>query len=282
MRRYLMTGVIACACVYITGCTLRPATIDTSFLYTSDNDSDTTDETDLAVSSNDTQEDETTEEAAELPIDENGEWTDYILGTDVLDQQWEAPTFGELGCSFHVENYPVIYVMSDPDTESAINTLINEYVLNDYYLRFQMEDLEISLTCSVMSATSYVSYQLEGVVRHIGDDVRYEDEREYRYYFTIDRMTGEKLSLETVYGIERAYQAICDGEYEVVRAADSVFERFTDELLADVYINDPYFTDDEEHYLDYYIQDGALYVVIWVGEDNDYYAILRLEGELNL
>lgn len=220
-------------------------------------------------------------EELEEPVDENGIWTDYILATDVLDAEWEAPTFGEHGSRFYVADYPVIFV-SDSKKEEAINAVVHQYVENDYANRFQIKDIDIDLTCSVLSETRFVSYQFEGLVRHIGDDVRYEDEREYRYYFTIDRMTGRIINLETAIGVDTVYEEISNGNYEVIRAEDSVFERFSDDLLADVYINEPLFSDDTGHELDFYIQDGFIYVVIWVGEENGSYAILRLYKESNI
>ncbi len=314
MKKYMMTGMLACVLVFAAGCTLRPSINEGigSSQGASGNDfitSDTgasSDGTDSpsqpqtiegerpvievipSTASPDESQDPTQYvyetvpiEPAELPVDSNGEWTDFILGTDVLDVEWEAPTFGEQGCRFHVDDFPVIYV-SDSDKEVEINSIINQYVINDYPLRFQMVDLDISLTCSVMSATRFVSYQLEGLVRHIGDDVRYEDEREYRYYFTVDRMTGQQINLETAFGVEAAYEEICNGNFEVVRASDSVFERFTNEMLADVYVNEPFFADDMDHKLDFYIQNGYVHVVIWVGEENGSYAILRLLRESNI
>lgn len=218
----------------------------------------------------------------EEPVDESGAWTNYLLGTGTMDEQWEAPTFGEHGSRFYVHDYPAIYVPEDEEQQTEINNILRQYVQNDYSDRFQIKDIDIELTCTVLNASRFVCYQLEGEVRHIGDDVRYEDEREYRYYFTIDRMTGQIINLETAIGVNTVYKEISSGNYEVIHAEDSVFERFSDDLLADVYVNEPLFADDTGHELDFYIQDGHVYVVIWVGEQNGSYAILRLNKESNI
>lgn len=299
MRKRWIMGMLVCVQVLFAGCTLRPSVEEPeapseSGRDVSDNDAQETKDTASSVQSGEeTQpqvvpieigtEDKPADSAHETvpieeldePVDENGVWTDYILSTDVLDAQWAAPTFGEHGSRFYVEDYPVIFV-SDSEQEEKINAVVHQYVENDYANRFQIQDIDIELTCSVLSETRFVSYQFEGYIRHIGDDVRYEDEREYRYYFTIDRMTGQIINLETVLGLDTVYNEISSGHYEVIRAEDSVFERFPDDLLADVYINEPIFADDTEHELDFYIQDGYVYVVIWVGEENGSYAVLRL------
>lgn len=306
MKKRLIMGMLASVLVLASGCSLRPSINEDQPTKpaASDNDVSDNDAKEATDDAAGTQTAETTQpqivqievpetkddhhahetvpiEELEEPVDENGVWTDYILATDVLDAEWEAPAFGEHGSRFYVEDYPVIFV-SDSKKEEEINAVVHQYVENNYSNRFQIQDIDIALTCSVLSATRFVSYQFEGQIRHIGDDVRYEDEREYRYYFTIDRMTGQVINLETAIGLDTVYEEISKGHYEVIRAEDSVFERFPDDLLADVYINEPMFPDDTAHELDFYIQDGYVYVVIWVGEENGSYAILRLYQESNI
>lgn len=319
MRKRLMLGMLAGVLALSSGCSLRPdineyQPVDSS---ASDNDTDAEETAEHTESSQEaSQEAETTQpqlvqvevemtgasegnangasgaeavhetvpiEELEEPVDENGVWQNYILGV-IGPYEFVAhePEHGDYGVKFHVENYPFISVLDDSEKHAEINEIIYEYVANDFTQRFQMKDIDIELTCVPMNDLRFVSYQLEGVVKHVGDDVRYEDEREYRYYFTIDRMTGQILNLETVLGIDTAYDQIYNGYYEVIRADDSVFENFSNELLADIYINEPLFADDTEHKLDFYIQGDYVYVVIWVGKENGSYAILRLYKASNL
>ncbi len=305
----VLVGVTACAVLLTTGCTLRPADDDYETLANAsdndDGDSEDSETSEAEATEEETSTDELTVvvdddgshivdsneseshvyEAVEIedleePTDENGEWTDYILGTDTLEIYLDDATEGYENVKIHIDNLPVIYV-EDTDIQTELNAYLYVLVQNDYLYRFQLKDLDIELTCTVLSATRFVSYQFEGMVYHTGDDARYESEREYRYYITIDRMTGTVINLETAYGVENAYEDILNGNYEVIRAEDSVFERFEDDLLADVYVNEPVFEDDLDHELDFYIdEDGHVCVVVWVGEENGSYAILRLGESL--
>lgn len=301
MRKGLMLGMLAGVMVLGAGCALQP-TIDepeTTKPVASDNDvkETSTENPETApatapeiveiehVVENTTAHDQSTHKTVEIPdleepLDEEGEWTDYLLGTDIREERMEpSDLVGTYGTEFYVNDYPLILVLDDEEKQDEFNAQLFVYVLNDYHNRFQMKDLDINLTCTVLNQTRFVSYQLEGEVKHVGDDARYEDEREYRYYINIDRMTMQRLNLETVIGWDTVEEAISTGDYEVVRAEDSVFETFSDELLADIYLNEPMFADDTEHELDFYIEDGAVHVVIWVGEENGFYAILKLNPE---
>lgn len=305
MKRKLMTLMVTGAALLTAGCALRPnkediqitspavsnnnpETAAASTEASTEEESSSVNVIDLGVSSpSQTDSEEQGEhvpetvpiEDLEEPLDEDGVWTDYILATDTKDDEWEAPLFGVNGSKFVVQNYPVIFVTGDSEKEAEINSIVDQYVVNQYSDRFQIMDIDIELTCSVLNESRFVCYQLEGTVKHIGDDVRYEDEREYRYYFTIDRMTGQIINLETAIGEDVVYEEISSGDYEIVRGDAAVFEQFSNDLLADVYFNEPLFSDDTEHELDYYIQDGHVYVVIWVGEQNGSYVILRLNKE---
>jgi hypothetical protein len=218
-------------------------------------------------------------EDLEEPVDADGNWTSYILSTDVREERMEGDNVGTYGTEFYVHDYPTILVPDDIEKQDELNTQLFIEVLNDYHNRFLLYDLDIELTCSVLHQTRFVSYQLEGTVKHVGNDSRFEDEREYRYYITIDRMTLQRLNLATVMDWSTVETAISTGDYDVVRADDSVFTTFSNELLADVYLNEPMFEDDTEHELDFYLEDGAVNVVIWVGEQHGFYAILRLHPE---
>lgn len=301
MKKGLMMGMLAGVMVLGAGCALQPAieTPTTTNPVVSDNDIEKSStealETDpttapeiveieqmVESTSNDEQAVHETVEIPELeePLDEEGEWTSYMLGTDIREERMEpSELVGTYGTEFYVNDYPLILIPDDEEKQDEFNTQLFIYVLNDYHNRFQMKDLDINLTCTVLNQTRFVSYQLEGEVKHVGDDARYEDEREYRYYINIDRMTMQRLNLETVIGWDTVEEAISTGDYEVVRAEDSVFETFSNELLADIYLNEPMFADDTEHELDFYIEDGAVHVVIWVGEENGFYAILKLNPE---
>ncbi len=300
-----IAGITACSALLATGCTLRPdgdeyetkeaVEVDEDE-SSSENEAEATEEEastdELTVVVDETgshvqgEEESTVREYEtvaiedlELPTDENGEWTDYIIDTATLDIYRDNEDEGYVNVKIHIDNQPIVYV-SDTAVETELNAKIYELVQNNYMYRFQMKDLDIELTCTQISATRFLCYQFAGAVYHTGDDARYESEREYLYYLTFDRMTATVINLETAYGVQNAYNDIANGDYEIIRAESSVFERFDNELLADVYVNEPVFEDDLDHKLDFYIQEGYVHVVIWVGEENGSYAIFRLGESL--
>lgn len=218
-----------------------------------------------------------------LPTNEDGEWEDYILGIGekyhhqfITDEVWN---FGEYGVTYDIDNFPVIFVHNDVDAINEANAKMVEYAINNFTKRFQMVDLNVQLECTVHNENSrFVSYEIAGTIYHPDDTSPYQDEKEYRYYFTIDRTSMERISLSVAYGINNVKEAISAGKYEVVRADKKLFDVFNDELLARAYIQEPMFIDDDDHYLDFYFDDGRLCVCIWVGDDLGGYAVLKLEG----
>ncbi|MCR5742684.1 MAG: hypothetical protein K6F92_03005 [Lachnospiraceae bacterium] len=215
-----------------------------------------------------------------MPIDENGVWTDYMLVYSPHDDIWVDEEGNPINVEYCIEDYPGILCWDEAATDK-INKLIEPYCLNKYVERFQMWDLWVNLKCTTLNETRFVSFEFAGTVMHDKGDLRYEKEREYRYYFTVDRMTGTVLNLETMYGVMKAYNDIAEGNYTVIRGEDKVFETYDNEGLAKAYVYDPVFTDDLQHELDWYLSDGHICVVIWVGADKGNYAILQLNGTPN-
>ena len=214
-------------------------------------------------------------EEAEEPINENGEWSDYTLVSNPLEIPFKGEEFGEHEARLFIDNYPFVMV-SDEEQQKKIQDSMWSQLENKVTERFLIYNIDIDLNCELMNASRFISYKISGNVYHTGDDDRFEDQVEYLYCSTFDRMTGQVINLETAMGVKSAYNQIKDGQYEVVRAEDSVFEKFSNKLLANIYVNDPLFEDDEDHTLDFYIHSGRVYVVIWVGEDNGSYVILKL------
>jgi len=215
-----------------------------------------------------------------MPIDENGNWTDYTLAYAPHDEIWVDEAGNPINVEYCIENFPGI-ICSDEEKTTAINELIEPYGLNKYTERFQMWDLWVNLVCTTLNETRFVSFEFAGTIQHDKGDMRYENEREYRYYFTADRMTGTVLNLETIYGVMNVYNDIAEGNYSVIRGEDLVFETYDNEGLAKAYVYDPMFSDDLQHYYDWYLSDGHLCVVVWVGADKGSYAILQLNGTPN-
>lgn len=213
-----------------------------------------------------------------LPTDGAGNWTDYILNAGPHDEVWVNEEGETINVEYNIENFPGVMVLDPEKAElmNHINEVVSDYSKNDYINRFQMWDLNVQLVCTPKHVSRFVSYAFEGTVYHDKADFRYEVEREYRYYFTVDRMTGTILNLETVYGVQNVYDEIVSGDYTVVRADDKVFETYTNENLARAYIFNPIFDDDLQHERDWYLENGRLHIVIWVGADKGNYCILAL------
>lgn len=222
-----------------------------------------------------------------LPKNEKGEWSNHVLLVrDLFHHVYETSDkadFGENGVVYDIKNYPLIAVGEDLNKQKEFNDKIVQYLYNNFNRRFQMYNIAFELECFAHNKDSrFISFEIAGDVFHNGDDSRYQDEKEYRFYFTIDRMTLDKIALGTAYGVDRAVEDIKNGNYTVVKAEDSVFEAFSDELLARVFRDDPMFSDDPDHYLDFYFDAGKVCVCIWVGNDHGGYAVLKLNGDSEL
>ena len=216
----------------------------------------------------------------DFPFDENGEWADYriIFGDSfVIDMKTDALyDFGAYGFTYSIKPLPGILV-SDQEKQILFNEKLVEYIKNDFATRFQLKDMKVELECIPHNLDSrFVSFEFKGNIYHYGDGTPYQDEKEYRFFFTVDRFTMEKVNMDTVYGTNKLQEDIENGKYTVVEGYGKAFERFKKDMLARAYLSDPLLSGDEDHYYDFYLDDGKLCVCIWVGNENGGYAVLKL------
>lgn len=219
-----------------------------------------------------------TEENTVPPTLENGD----VVGVDVF-YLYEYPViYQDETFNFRVSfDMPQIHGIADETLFYHINTeVMVPYAQNNFETIYVLEDIDITYTYEATSdIEKYVSFLFTGDVKHLDTNGnQYRESDVTMHCFTMERLTGHIYSIEEAYGLEQVYQDISKGNYRVVEGETSVFEAFSDEQLAALYRDFNTVSHDENHEKDFFIRDGKLNVLIWVGNAYGNYVILELEG----
>ncbi len=219
-----------------------------------------------------------TEAPTVSPTLENGD----VIGVDSFFLYQYPVEYRDEMFNFRVSfEMPQLHGIADEALFHHINTeVMVPYAQNNFEIIYVLEDIDITYTFETASNhEKFVSFLFNGVVKHLDTNgSQYREEDITKHCFTMERLTGHIYNIEEAYGMERVYKDIAKGNYQVVEGEASVFEAFSNEQLAALYRDFNTVSHDENHEKDFFIRDGKLSVLIWVGNAYGNYVILELGG----
>ncbi|MBO7514206.1 MAG: hypothetical protein J6T47_01060 [Lachnospiraceae bacterium] len=166
--------------------------------------------------------------------------------------------------------------------DKALYKQINDSVIENSEANFRecivLENLEVTSYYEIMTENEeLISYYMTRRLHHLdAEDGLYREYDEMKSAFTMEVRTGKIFCLEDVYGMEQAAEDIRTGNYSVISGDASAFSAISDEQLAVLYSKYTTVTKDDDHKYDFYLKDGKVCVLIWVGQKYGGYVRLQL------
>ncbi len=231
---------------------------------------------------------EETEWQTKVPVTEAPtETTDPLQSTRDISEYQKHVEFSIFDFVYHYDNpeenfsasllVPQVYT-KNKKLYKQINDNIVNHSEGGFRGTLELRNLEITSYYEVMTENDeLLSYFMTRRLHHLdADQGQYREFDENKSAVTMERRTGKVYTLADVYGMDQVVKDITEGKYQVIAGSEEVFRRFTDEQLASLYSKNTTVAKDDDHKYDFYIQDGHVCVLIWVGPNFGNYVRLKL------
>ena len=295
MRKKLL-GMGLCACILgVTGCDMLAPAAQKTTAYV-----ETTQEIEVTQPAETTPQAIETIESVDVTLTESTEWqtkvpvtqapaetVDPLESTRDISAYQKHVEFSIFDFVYHYDNpeenfYASLLIPQVYTKNKTLYKQINDNLVNHseggFRNSIELRNLEITSYYEVMTENDeLLSYFMTRKLHHLdAGQGQYREYDENKSAVTMERRTGKVYSLADVYGMDQVVQDITDGKYEVIEGSELVFQKFTDAQLATLYSKNTTVAKDEDHQYDFYIQDGRVCVLIWVGPNYGNYVRLRL------
>ncbi len=213
-------------------------------------------------------------EGPDHPVYDNGVWTSYFLGSDQY-------TYADDEKTTYVNiRFPVIYVPDNDEAQIQLYKIIAHYMKNDFDTRHLLDHLEIDTDYVVKNDTDFLSFMFVGTIRHTDPaSQQYHKKVPDQYCLTMNRYTGYVYRVEELMTYDKIRAALSEGRYSFVEGNEECMDLYTGDELAELYFSQPAIQGDDRHYKDFFLADGALNLMIYVGYQNGFYLSVRIEDQ---
>ena len=230
---------------------------------------------------------ETTKAPVQIPTTEEVETADPMVSTRDISEYRKHKEFSLFDFEYHYDNPEDNFSgrMLIPQVYTKNKTLyktINDSLIKNSEAGFRsnivLKNLEVTSYYEVMTENDeLLSYYMTRILHHLdADEGLYREYDEMKSGVTMERRTGRIYCLADVYGMDRAAADIKEGKYTIVSGDAAVFEKFTNEQLSKLYSEYTTVSRDDDHKYDFYLKDGKVCVLIWVGQNYGSYIRLQL------
>ena len=229
----------------------------------------------------------TTKAPVQVPTTSEDDSSDPLVSTRDISEYQKHKEFSLFDFVYHYSNPDDNFTAACliPQVYTKNKTLykqINDSLIKNSEAGFRsnivLKNLDITSYYEVMTENDeLLSYFMTRKLHHLdADEGLYREYDEMKSAVTMERRTGKIYCLAEVYGMDRAAADIKEGKYTVVSGDPAVFEKFTDEQLSKLYSEYTTVSRDDDHKYDFYLKDGKVCVLIWVGQNYGNYVRLQL------